>query len=237
MVESMKIIFRCLGDLSINMPEPVLARDMTPDWLKLMPTQVKTPGTNTEIPTAKKCPPFVDSLQVGFYLRLSADVFVSEDGFSFSTDPYHLIDYEFLGKPISFHDISQLSDVPLPLSCEKIVKFHNHFAIGIDPGWSIFITHPSNAFNTPFRTINAVVDVDIYSKTLVHVPALWVDPNFRGLLKRGMPFAQCIPYQREIVDLDVGIMDENEARDFFKVSDEIMNSDGVYRKKFRAKRQ
>jgi hypothetical protein len=220
----------------MNAPEPVLARDMAPDWLKSMPTQVKIPGTDGEIPTAKKCPPFIDSLQVGFYLRLSDDVFVGDDGFSFSTDPYNLVDYDFLGKPISFHDVSQLSCAPLPISCETILKFHNHYTIGIDPGWSIFVTHPSNAFNTPFRTISAVVDVDLYSSTLVHVPALWVDPNFRGLLRRGMPFAQCIPFQRTTVELDVGIMDEIEASDFFKVSDEVMSESGVYRRKFRAKR-
>src|SRR5262245_2197742 len=57
--------------------------------------------------------------------------------------------------------------------------------------------HPVNRFDLPFTTLAGLVDSDRYHDNWIHFPARWHDLNFRGVLPKGTPVAQCVPVKRE----------------------------------------
>ena len=45
----------------------------------------------------------------------------------------------------------------------------------------------------PFRLFTGLVDSDRFTEVGIIFPAVWLDPNFEGVLAKGTPVAQCFP--------------------------------------------
>ena len=84
-----------------------------------------------------------------------------------------------------------------------IVKFNSFWTIELEPGYSLFATHPVNRADLPFRLLTGIVDSDRFTDVGILFPAVWTDANFEGVLPRGTPVAQCFPILREALDLQV----------------------------------
>ncbi|MFX7824717.1 hypothetical protein ABTK20_20200, partial [Acinetobacter baumannii] len=69
--------------------------------------------------------------------------------------------------------------------------------IELEPGWSLFATHPVNRHDLPFRLLSGLVDADQFHVAGINFPAVWIDEEFVGVLPKGMPVAQCMPVPRE----------------------------------------
>lgn len=229
-----KIVARCHPALREILPEPLPAARALPGWLRDMPSSVAAPSLGgAEVRTLKHCPPLIDALSLGILLPLAADLEVGAAGISWDWSPPVIPDQLLSRSPVGLHVPEQAEGAPLPLMGNAAIKFMNYWTLEAPEGWSILFTHPMNREDLPFRTLSGVVDCDGFADGYVHFPAIWTDPEFRGVLPAGTPVAQAIPVPREALDLDVAAMDAEAADRSRSVQEALQAAPGVYRKSFR----
>ena len=115
-----------------------------------------------------------------------------------------------------------------------LIKFHNLWTIQAPEGYALLFTHPVNRFDLPFTTLTGLVDSDRYHDAWINFPAHWHDMDFRGVLPRGTPVAQCFPVKRETWAMRTETMDEAGAQRAHELLNDIRREKGVYRRRFRA---
>ncbi len=232
----MNITFRCDPALIDLLPRPVPARAALPDWLRAMAPRAESAVHGREIRTVKQCPPFVDAMRHGFMLVLPCDVTVAP-GMQFSWN-WPLPDLEVAGHPhapLSFHVPEQVAGSPLARGTQSALKFNSFWTIELEAGWSLLAMHPVNREDLPFRTLTGIVDADRFNAVGINFPAVWLDPEFSGVLPKGLPIAQCCAVPREAPELFFEPMAPEHVRDYAEVADRILAGPGVYRKSFRDK--
>ena len=232
----MRITFRCDPALLGHIPPPVPARAALPDWLRSMPATAVSDLHGGPVRTVKQCPPFVDAMAHGFVIPLPCDV-VAEDGrLSWHWD----LPLPMLGahprSPLSFHAPAQVEGSPFHQADCAIVKFNSFWTIALEPGWSLFATHPANREDLPFRLLTGLVDADRFSDVGILFPAVWKDPGFTGVLRRGTPIAHCFPVQRTSLELDIGPLDREGCAHYAATAAALLGGPGVYRRRHRARR-
>ena len=232
----MKITFRCDPALIDLLPRPVPARAVLPDWLRAMAPRVESPVHGREIRTVKQCPPFVDAMRHGFMLVLPCDVAVAP-GMKFSWD-WPLPELTLQGHPrapLSFHVPEQIAGSPLAHVAQSALKFNSFWTIELEAGWSLLAMHPVNRDELPFRTVTGIVDADRFNDVGINFPAVWLDPQFSGVLPKGLPIAQCCAVPREAPELAFEAMTSAHVAGYDDVASKIMANPDIYRKGFRDK--
>lgn len=233
----MRITFRCPPELQPVLPPPVAAAACLPPWLKSMPGTAFDPDSGTAVRTLKHCPPLIDALGLGYLILLPADLQVGP-GPSFIWDwsppPTRLPGLP--RSPVSFHAAAQGEGAGLAPPGRRFLKFLNFWTIETEPGVSVLTGHPFNRHDLPFTTLTGMIDTDLYGAGLVHFPAVWHDDDFVGVLPRGTPVAQLIPLRREPLDATVSVLDEPALQATEQLRHELDAQTGVYRKRFRARR-
>jgi hypothetical protein len=232
----MRILFRCDPALIDILPRPVPARLALPDWLRTMPRHAFSDLHGEDIRTVKHCPPFVDAMSQGFVIPLPCDVRVEGGRLSWDWDIPALTAGTHPRAPISFHAPAQVEGTPFHEPGQVVVKFNSFWTVALEPGWSLFATHPVNRADLPFRLLSGLVDADRFHDVGILFPAVWLDPDFSGVLPRGMPVAQCIPVPRAPLELDYAVMDQAELRQYDETARTLLSGPGQYRKAFRAPR-
>jgi hypothetical protein len=232
----MDIVFRCDPALIDLLPRPVPAKAALPDWLRAMAPRVPSAVHGREIRTVKQCPPFVDAMSHGFVLPLPCDVRV-ERGMKFSWE-WALPELTAQGHPrapLSFHVPEQMAGSPLARGTQAAVKFNCFWTIALEAGWSLLAMHPVNREDLPFRLVTGLVDADRFNEVGINFPAVWIDPDFEGVLPKGMPIAQCCPVPREAPALRCEPMSAERVAGYDALATKIMAGPGVYRKGYRRK--
>lgn len=232
----MRIVFRCDPALEGRLPKPVPAREALPDWLAAMPRSAFSPLHGADIRTVKHCPPFLDAMTHGFVMTLPCDVHVRARQLSWDWEIPDPAIRAHPRAPISFHVPEQVSGTPWAAAGQVVVKFNSFWTIELEPGWSLFAMHPANRDDLPFRLLSGLVDADRFHDVGILFPAIWRDPDFEGVLPRGMPVAQCIPVRREAPSLVFETLDEAGMARYERTADALLSGPGVYRKQFRAER-
>lgn len=232
----MKTTFRCLPNWTEHLPKPVLARHGLPDWLNRMPESVDSKLLGEPIGTLKRCPPFVDAMSAGFLIPLACDVEVRDGEISWDWDLPHSDASPISMAPIGLHLSDQLTGSPFHVPDQTAFRFMNFWTIECALGVSLLCTHPVNRFDLPFRTLSGVVDCDSYKDGLVHFPAVWSDPEFDGVIPRGTPIAQCVPFYRESLELQTGVIEGEHLDNFNAIQEAVEDEPSLYRKLFRAPR-
>ena len=115
-------------------------------------------------------------------------------------------------------------------------QFNSFWTIELEPGWSLFATHPVNRDELPFRLISGLVDSDRFHDGGINFPAIWTQPDFSGVLPKGTPVAQCFAVPRAAPELEFESFDEARMMAYAKTVSDVLASPGVYRKRFRARR-
>ena len=138
--------------------------------------------------------------------------------------------------PVSFHVPAQTMGTPFFDPDSAIVKFNSFWTIELEQGYSLFATHPINRDDLPFRLLTGLVDCDQFTDVGVLFPAIWIDKKFEGILPRGTPVAQCFPVSREAMSLSYEPFTSEQALRYQTTADDLLSNEGVYRRKFRAKR-
>jgi hypothetical protein len=231
----MNVTLRCDPALIDLLPPPVPARSALPDWLRTMAPRAPSPLHGRDIRTVKQCPPFVDAMAEGFLLLLPCDVQVQGGRFSWDWPLPPLTLDQHPRAPLSFHAAAQLQGLPGHDGQAVAIKFNSFWTIATEPGWSLFITHPANRDDLPFRTLSGKVDADRFVDAGINCPALWTDPGFAGVLPRGTPVAQCLLLKREPLTLTVETMDAAQRARYDALVAEVLAQPGVYRRRFRVK--
>jgi hypothetical protein len=223
----MKIRFSCPPDLYDLLPQPQLARRSTPDWYKAMAMENPLPEGGADL-TVKHCLPFIDALTTGFIIPLQADITVKDGAFSW--------DWPHGESPLGFHFPTQAPGVPFVDDDQVVVKAHNFWTIHTDPGYATLFTHPLNRLDLPFRTLSGVVDTDGFNALPVHFPMVWVDRDFEGVLPAGTPVAQCLPIERQRIEMEIEAMDDDEHADAKSLKEKIKAERGYYKTHIRRTR-
>lgn len=228
------LTFRCPPELEGWLPRPIPAAQGLPAWLRSMPAQALNAIAGAEDDTVKRCPPFLDAMTSGYLIPLMCDVTVAQGQFTWDAELPPSGAVAFPRSPIGLHDPSQVAGTPLFEADRFLVKFHNLWTIEAPEGYAVLFTHPFNRFDLPFTTLTGRVDCDRYHDAWIHFPAVWRDPGFDGVLRKGTPVAQCIPVRRETWQAETLAFTDDDARRTHAVVDAIGREKGVYRRRFRA---
>jgi hypothetical protein len=136
---------------------------------------------------------------------------------------------------LSFHPAAQFPNAPFA-SGRAALKFNSFWTIELEPGWSLFATHPVNRDDLPFRLISGLVDADRFHDGGINFPAAWTNSDFSGVLAKGTPVAQCFAVPREAAQLVFESLDDAHQAAYSKTVAAVLAAPNVYRKHFRARR-
>ena len=188
--------------------EPQPASNFIPDWYKKTESYLsgkKIPnGSGSTTATIKRCMPVFDAITSGYIITLPADVYVSqkenEEGLKF---PY----FEWSsGGLVEFHPAEQAPIHPDRNSHTSYPKWINPWAIKTPKGYSTLFVQPLHR-ESVFTIMPGVVDTDIYYAP-VNFPFVLNDISFEGLIPKGTPIAQIIPFKRESWQKTIGSIED-----------------------------
>lgn len=190
----MKITFSAIDDHTWEVKEkPRPASEFMPDWWKQMAPFSGEKFDLNPYPnvTAKKCFPLLDGITAGYIVPLWADIFVTRN-----SDGTPFVKWAVATPVLDAwnHDASAGYEIPDGFS-KTVFKNLHHWIIKTPKNYSCLITHPIGFPNLPFRTLTGVVDTDKL-KTDANAP-LVIKDEFEGIIPRGTPMFQVIPFCRE----------------------------------------
>lgn len=196
----MKITFTNTSGIDIEQPQP--ASKFVPDWYKNTESYTskerKPSGNGGTTATIKRCMPVFDAITAGYIITSPADVYVS------IKDEQQFFEWSSLGM-ISFHPIEQAPEHPARKP-HAYPKWMNPWAIKTPKGYSVLFTQPMHR-ESVFTILPGIVDTDTYTAP-VNFPMVINDPNFEGLIPKGTPIAQVIPFKREGWQMEIGSVEE-----------------------------
>jgi hypothetical protein len=186
-------------------PKPYPAAKGIPDWWKNIPVYS---GNGFDVNpastvTVKRCVPTIDMLVAGYYVPLWADIFVKWDNEKLKTK------WTTRKSVIETWSPQQVSSFKIPDGFSNTVFKNLHgWTIKTPPGWSCLIIHPVAYQDAPFYTIPGIVDTDIYDGE-INVPFV-IKNNFEGILEKGTPMFQIIPFKREQWNSEFDVKKQNQ---------------------------
>lgn len=207
MKKSKIVEFRSLHP-AVDIPLIEPAVNNIPEWYK------KTLPVIDKQMTAKKCVPLMDVFSTGYIIKTPCNIYVStgKNNEKIITDDFS-VDSFVVG-----HIQSQVSEFQLDKGLNRYpFKFINSFHIKTPKGYSCFFFHPTNQTELPFYTLEAVVDTDKH-KAVINFP-FFIKQDFEGLIPKGTPMVQFLPFKREnwiskLKDEDSPYYDKDHYRTF-----------------------
>jgi len=185
-------------------PRPYPAKNYLPEWYKKMPSynenedgkRYLTLRHGASSVTPKMCTPMYDSLTTGYIIPLWSDVEVRQiNGMPNLFWRTRGTQFEMHGG-ITNNGNDGLTGVTTPEGYSQYVfKWMNGWDIKTPKGYSCLITDPYANENSPFKAIGAVIDSD--KLTLSILPPVWVKEGFEGIVEKGTPMVQVIPFKRD----------------------------------------
>ncbi len=180
----------------LEQPQP--ASKFIPEWYKNMESYIggekKPKGDGTTSATIKRCMPVFDAINAGYIITTPADVYVS------IKDGQQHFEWSSLGL-ISFHPIEQAPEHPAR-NKHAYPKWINYWGIRTPKGYSVMFVPPMHR-ESLFTILPGIVDTDDYYSP-VNFPFVVNDPEFEGMIPKGTPIAQVIPFKRESWTMQFG---------------------------------
>lgn len=142
----------------------------------------------------KQCPPFLDAMTAGYHYVLEDDLHVE------------IADN---GKPILWWEVDNMMldhrptiELPVPEGHHPIhYGFKMSWYYETPPGYSVLITHPMNRYDLPFTVQSGIVESDIWG--LPVFIAFFLKKGFRGVIPKGTPLFQIIPFKRDNWQMEI----------------------------------
>lgn len=192
----MKIIFTNISGADLELPKP--SSKLIPDWYKNINSYInnerKPAGDGTTTATIKRCMPVFDAITAGYIIESPADIFVSiKNGAQW----FEWADFGL----ISFHPIEQAPEHP-DRKQFAYPKWNNPWSITTPKGCSTLFVQPFHR-ESVFTILPGIVDTDQYTPP-VNFPFVINDPSFEGLIPKGTPIAQVIPFKRDSWTMELG---------------------------------
>lgn len=188
--------------------KPVPATQLIPDWWKNMPVHASANGKFDLNPapsvTAKKCFPMLDAITAGYIATLWSDLLVSKDA-----NGQMSIKWVTEEPVIDAWTPNQISSYEIPEGYGNMVfKYMHGWIIETPKGYSSIITHPIGYPNIPIRTLTGIIDSDSL-QTHANAPFV-IKEGFEGVIPKGTPMFQVIPFKRDDWEMDIDVLPENE---------------------------
>lgn len=194
------------GFPDLEKPQP--ASSFIPDWYKDTESYVggeKRPdGDAGTTSTIKRCMPVFDAITAGYIISLPADVYVSLR----TEEKTQFFEWSNFGL-VNFHPVEQAPKHPLR-NRHAYPKWNNQWAIRTPKGYSTLFVQPFHR-DLPFTILPGIVDTDEYYAP-VNFPMILNDPEFEGLIPKGTPIAQVIPFKRDSWEMTFGKEEEYIAQ-------------------------
>lgn len=202
-----------------ELPKPT--KSVVPSWYKDM-NKIVYKNYGTLSPdfkpnmTIKTCVPFLDTMVSGYVITLPCDVEVVEQ------DIYkNKIIWKSSWTPVTAHSTLQIPDKLVPNGYEKTpFKWENGWIIKVPKGYSVLFSHPFQRLDLPFYSIPGIVDCDQHNNA-VNFP-FFLKKDFIGIIEKGTPIAQFIPFKREIWSSEIEKYEDN--KNFVKKNDNLYMS-------------
>jgi hypothetical protein len=139
--------------------------------------------------TFKKCTPLLDGLSAGYIIPLWSDVMVEQES--------GIPEIYWKNKFDVFQPHGEYSSQIVPPTGYQnfVYKYLNCWIPQTPKGYSCLVISPLGYGDLPFKIVPAVVDTD--SSTLELVFPTWVKEGFEGIVEKGTPMAQIIPFKRD----------------------------------------
>ena len=180
----------------------------------------------------KACPSLVDAFMSGYVLKTPCDIYfgrkVESDIFK-HTETFQAFTekgYEdFCGtRP-------DMVGFPKPMGTNKHHHWYPNWMPGLEDGYSAIYVHPLNRYDLPFVTLSGIIDND-----KMDTPGLmpfFLKDGFEGLIPKGTPYAQVIPFKREdwVSDEKMYTQEEILERHNFQANKFRVPEGGAYKKK------
>lgn len=200
----MKIVFTDTTGADLEQPKP--ASRLVPEWYKNTESYIngekKPMGKGETGATIKRCIPVFDAITAGYIIESPADVYVS------NKDGAQWFEWSDLGL-INFHPVEQASLHPLKKPF-PYPKWINPWSIATPKGYSTLFVQPFHR-ESIFTILPGIVDTDQYTPP-VNFPFVINDPAFQGLIPKGTPIAQVIPFKRDSWTMQIGNKKDIEAQ-------------------------
>jgi hypothetical protein len=230
------ITFKYAPDNSMLLPIIPAAKGL-PDWYKNTP-ETCPDSMPWEPGTFKGCMPFLDAMTQGYIIPLWADLYVD----SVYDEEQETFVPTFTWTPgskpsIETHSPQQVEHMPgmkESTGGNTAFKFINPWIIETPKGYSSLFVPPINQENSQFKAISAIVSTDMYPHQ-VALPFIWTAPSgWTGVLTRGTPIIQVIPFKRDDFKHDIREMSLKE-QNMQQSTMHALNSTfkGGYKKLFR----
>lgn len=176
---------------------PVPAINMIPESYKGIPYMIekdklfKLPDNKSTNLSAKACIPFFDAMTSGYMITSQADVYAVK-----RPDYNYRLMWEVSWDVITEHGDQQYNPMEKPVGFEKDpFKWETFWTIKTPPGYSCLFIHPTHRYDLPFMSISGVVDTDTYNLP-INFP-FFLKEDFEGLIPKGTPIIQVIPFKRD----------------------------------------
>lgn len=213
-----KIIFRPnskLAEASVEPPRP--AKHYLPDWYKKVPL-----FTNDKMAidqegfanlTLKACVPFLDAYLSGYIQETWCDIYINTN----------TNEYNYSSAPeIMTHRQADKNHYPgIDGYCTQEFVWNQCWIPQLPKGYSMLYTHPLNRHDLPCLSLSAVVDHDGLVMERVATHPFFVKHGFEGIIPKGTPMFQMIPFKRDSWESSLEKFDEslllksNKIRQFF----------------------
>lgn len=180
-------------------PEPEPASKNLPGWYKSQPAYFnndKTVVNGSQKLTVKKCVAFFDVISSGYILKSPVDIHIDTTG----ENPIFEISPQFkqLKIPlIANHSSEQISHYPIDKETELefLLRINMVWVVSTSKGYSCLFLNPQHHDSSPLKAVSAIIDTDeFYSDGLF---SFVVKKGFKGIIKKGTPLVQVIPFKRE----------------------------------------
>ena len=211
-------------------PEPAVKH--VPEWYKSLAKHdqwnddrhlrpVNHIGSDGAQVATKMCLPFFDALTSGYMYVLEDDLFV---------------ELEEDGRPILYWkgevmllDKRPTNDIVVPDNCHPMhYGFRMNWFYETPPGHSVIITHPMNRHDLPFYTMSGIVESDIWG--LPVFIAFFLKRGFQGIIPKGTPIMQIIPFKRDNWEMNVDDNKNTLERHLFAAENRRSMLYGYYKK-------
>ena len=203
-----KIKFTYTSEYGLNVCErPKPAKEFIPEWFQKMPPYHNSDKMVVENGTAnktfKKCIPLLDGMLSGYIIPLWSDIQVTQ------TSEGPRITWRPKENVFEVHSPASQS-VPAPLGYDQIVfKYDPKLIIQTSPGYSTLILPPSGFQDLPFKQIPAVIDTD--KQISEYAFPVWIKSGLEGIIEKGTPMVQVIPFKRESWTHEFGYIPDKTA--------------------------
>jgi hypothetical protein len=215
----------------------VSAKKVIPDWYKKIPQFGDNKMFDDDYAenkmgirsSVKLCVPFLDALTIGYVITLPFDLYIEDnEGVPVVRWPHNAEHTPTYRANIASEKLVPIGHYPIEFT------WHPGAAYTVPKGYSILFTHPLNRHDLPFTTLSGVIDGGLVLTHTGNVP-FYLKQGFEGLIEKGTPIAQIIPFRQENWNsekteglLEIGKLHNNSAGSVFK---------GWYKKTFWTKKE